>query len=254
MEPTSPFTQNIIKAMNEHQSIKILQTPFYSRSTILVAIDLLGKILSHKTSRGILAGKIVEVEAYLGEIDPACHAFRGKTQRTKIFWRKPGIAYIFINYGIHRCLNAITEEPNIAGCVLIRALEPISGIEVMKENRGTDNLLSLTNGPGKLTQALDITLNQNGYDLTKGDLMILDNESCSDIVVTSRIGITKAEKEPLRFYIHKNQFVSVQNSKVITFFKGLPEMVRKAFCDSTVKIGLKHKKLPTQLSLLSFYK
>lgn len=144
------MNQNIM----EDTSNKILQRSFYGRSTIEVAIDLLGKILSHKTPKGILTGKIVEVEAYIGEIDPACHAFSGRTQRTKFFWGMPGVAYIFVSYGIHYCLNAITEVPDIAGCVLIRDLEPIDGMEVMEENRSTDNLSLFTNGPGKLTQAL----------------------------------------------------------------------------------------------------
>ncbi|RJS78863.1 DNA-3-methyladenine glycosylase [Methanophagales archaeon] len=243
----------MVWSMNKYQNIKILQRAFYSRPTVLVAIDMLGKILFHKTSKGILSGKIVEVEAYLGEIDPACHAFRGKTPRTKIFWDKPGIAYIFINYGIHCCLNAITEELNVAGCVLIRALEPIDGIEVMKKNRGVDDLLALTNGPGKLTQALNITLNQNGADLTKSDLTILDNdEEDFCVVVTSRIGISKAKREPLRFYMFGNQFISPPNNKVITFFKGLPTEVKKAFYDGTIKINLKNRTLSKQL-LLSFF-
>ncbi len=235
--------------MNGNNNIKVLPRAFYARPTILVALDLLGKILFHNTPKGIIAGKIVEVEAYLGEIDPACHAFHGKTQRAKIFWGNPGIAYIFINYGIHYCLNTITEEPNIAGCVLVRALEPVRGISVMKENRGMGGLLSLTNGPGKLTQALGITIEQNGFNLTQGDLFILDNCDYSNIVVTSRIGISKAENEPLRFYINDNHFVSRQN-KVIKSFKGTLEMVKEAFCDGIIKISLKRNNLPIRLSFL----
>lgn len=244
-----------MKDANRSHDIEILQRPFYGRSTVLVAIDLLGKVLSYKTPKGILTGKIVELEAYLGEADPACHAFSGKTQRTKVFWERPGIAYVFISYGIHCCLNAITEEPNIAGCVLIRALEPIAGVQVMQENRGIDDLVFLTNGPGKVTDALDITLNQNGSDLTQGDLVILDNnENCFDIAVTSRVGISKAQEEPLRFYIWKNRFVSPQNSRVITFSKGRSEMVKKAFCDGTTRLTLKRKNSSIQLSSLSFNK
>lgn len=230
-----------MKDTKKNHSTKVLQRPFCSHSTILVAIDLLGKVLLHRTPKGILTGKVVEVEAYLGEIDPACHAFCGRTKRTEVFWGNPGIAYVFISYGIHCCLNVITEEPGIPGCVLIRALEPVSGIHVMKENRGIDDVSSLTNGPGKLTQALGITLSQNGSDLTQGDLVILDNnEDCLDIVITSRIGISKAEEEPLRFCVYENPFVSPQNSRTITFFKGTSEIVKKAFCKGTIRVGLEH--------------
>lgn len=228
--------KNIMKDINIKQNKKILQRPFYSRSTILVAIDLLGKILLHNTPEGILTGRIVEVEAYLGEIDPACHAFIGKTQRTKIFWGKPGITYIFLNYGKHYCLNVITEGLNIPGCVLIRALEPINGIEMMKKNRSTNDIFSLTNGPGKLTQALGISLKQNGVDFTNGDLQILDNENYIEVLVTSRIGISKAKKEPLRFCTYENPFVSQQNRKVSTYYRGTSEMVKKAFYNKTLEV------------------
>jgi len=239
---------SIMMDVNGESTVKILQRPFYARPTILVAVDLLGKILFHNTPKGVVTGKIVEVEAYLGERDPACHAFNRKARRAKIFFGTPGIAYIFINYGIHSCLNAITEKPNIAGCVLIRALEPIGGIPMMKENRGVDDLLSITNGPGKLTQALGVSFNQNGVDLTQGDLLILDNEDYFNIVVTSRIGISKAEKEPLRFAIHGNQFVSPQNRAITTFLKGSPEMVKNAFDNGTLKVTLNHKNLSTRLA------
>ncbi|MBA2124083.1 hypothetical protein B9J78_04010 [bacterium Unc6] len=232
-----------MKNINGNNNIKVLPRAFYARPTILVSLDLLGKILFHNTPKGIIAGKIVETEAYLGEIDPACHAFFGKTQRTKIFWGNPGIAYIVINYGIYYCLNAITEEPNIAGCVLVRALEPTRGISVMQENRGIEGLLSLTNGPGKLTQALGITVEQNGFDLTQGELLIHDNCDYSNIVVTSRIGISKAKNEPLRFYINDNQFVSRQN-KVIKCFEGTLEIVKEAFYDGIIKVFLKRNNLP----------
>lgn len=238
--------QSILNGANKSANDKILHRSFYRRSTILVAIDLLGKIVSHRTVKGILTGKIVEVEAYLGETDPACHASKGETRRTKIFWEKPGIAYVFVNYGIHHCLNAITEETKIAGCVLVRALEPIDGVQIMKENRGTDSLLPLTNGPGKLTQALGITLEQNGADLTQGDLLIIDNRNCCEILVTSRIGISKAKKEPLRFCIHKNRFVSPRDRRVLTFFKGSSETVKKAFHDRTVRVTLEPKVLSTK--------
>jgi DNA-3-methyladenine glycosylase len=233
--------------ININGNNKILPRAFYARPTILVAIDLLGKTLLHNIPKGKVAGKIVEAEAYLGEIDLACHAFYGKTQRSKIFWGNSGIAYVFINYGIHYCFNAITEEPNVAGCVLIRALEPIEGISIMKENRKTDDLLSLTNGPGKLTQALGITLKNNGVDLTQEDLLILDNgENDFDIIVTSRIGISKAKNEPLRFYINNNPFVSYRN-RMTKLFEGTSNIIKEAFSNGTISVSLNRKNLPVQL-------
>lgn len=220
---------------------KILPRAFYARPTISVALDLLGKSVYHSVPRGLIAGKIVEVEAYLGERDPACHAFYGKTNRTGIFWGDPGIAYIFISYGIHYCLNTITEESNTAGCVLIRALEPTAGTSLMEKNRGVADLYSLADGPGKLTQALGITVAQNGVDLTKGNFLILseDCSDCPDIVVTSRIGISKAEKEPLRFYIGGNRFVSRQNSAV-EFFRDTATAIKEVFDDEAIDMSLRY--------------
>lgn len=233
---------------------KPLGRDFYCRPTIAVAVGLLGKVLHHKTTLGSLAGKIAEVEAYLGRIDPACHAFSGKTRRTSIFWGMPGMAYVFVNYGIHHCLNAITEKLDVAGCVLIRALEPIVGIEAMMKNRSVGKLISLTNGPAKLTQALGITLDQNGTDLTQGDLVILDDDQCSEILVTGRIGISKAQNEPLRFCIEGNSFVSPHSSKVVTVFQGGPDKVWKSFLDGTIRIGLEEQLGPFQQSLLEYNK
>ena len=214
-----------------------LSSDFYARPTISVAVDLLSNILVHQTSKGAVAGEIVEVEAYLGEKDPACHAFYGKTKRTKVFWENPGTVYVFVNYGIHFCLNAITRTSQAVGCVLIRALEPTVGIHVMEENRKTNGHLALTNGPAKLTQALGITLAHNGANFTQGSLRILGNEEPPNIVVTSRVGITKAKEEPLRFYKDGCPFVTPQN-KLPRFFAGTQEMVKNAFRDGTLRVSI----------------
>jgi len=227
----------MIKIENE-SDFKTLKRSFYSRNTILVAIDLVGKILSYSSNQGQFKGKVVEVEAYLGDKDPACHAYVGKTQRSKIFWDEPGLAYVFVIYGIYHCLNVITEEPKIPGCVLIRAVEPLHGINMMKKNRNKSDLISLTNGPGKLTQAFNITLDQNGVDLINSNLCFLDNSSHNEIMVTTRIGISKAKNEPLRFCEYKNSFVSNQNQKSTYHYKGTVEMVKGAFQDGTLKINL----------------
>lgn len=208
---------------------QILPRDFYSRSTILVAIDLVGKILLHRTIRGSLSGKILEVEAYLGESDPACHASRGRTKRTNVFWQGHGRAYVFLNYGIHHCLNAITCDNESPGCVLIRAVEPLENVNLMEENRGTHDSRIIANGPGKLTQAFGITLEHNGADLTKGDLVILKQEDREEILVTSRIGISKAEKEPLRFRTCSNIATYSSSRRITVFFKGTREKVKKAF-------------------------
>ena len=229
----------INKIFNDHDlNSETLQRSFYNRHTILVAIDLLGKLLTYKKEKEIIAGKIVEVEAYLGIKDPSCHAYVGKTNRSKIFWEMPGIAYVFLNYGIHHCLNAITEKPNIPGCVLIRAVEPVIGIETMKNNRNKTIISNLTNGPGKLTQAYGITLEHNRIDLTCSNLRICDFENGSTVLVTSRIGISKAKNEPLRFCEKNNPFVSNQNKKLIHYIEGHANTVKKSFLDETLKVNL----------------
>ena len=186
---------------NDFHLPPILPRTFYTRDTVTVARDLLGKLLVHRTDQGIAAGTIIEAEAYCGPADPACHAAAGKTPRTMIFWGDPGMAYVYLCYGLHACLNVITEPPGTAGCVLIRALAPVTGIQQMISRRGTDKPGILTDGPGKLTAALAITTAHNGTDLTGDELFItesLDDEPF-DIITTPRIGITKAADAPLRF-------------------------------------------------------
>ncbi|MCK4325847.1 DNA-3-methyladenine glycosylase [bacterium] len=189
--------------------MRILRRSFYQRDTVTVARQLLGKLLAHHTSEGITSGKIVEVEAYLGENDPGSHASRGITPRNKIMFGKPGLAYVYFIYGSHFLFNVVTEPEGRAGAVLIRALEPVEGIRLTQKRRGFQSLRSLTNGPGKLTQALEITKEQNGSDLTKGNLKILNKgKEKFDIVSSTRIGIKKGSEANLRFYITGNRFVS----------------------------------------------
>jgi len=187
-----------------------LPRKFYQRDTIKVAQDLLGKILLHESKEGTASGKIVEVEAYLGENDPGSHAFRGITPRNKIMFGQPGFAYVYFIYGNHFLFNAVTEEEGKAGAVLIRAVEPLEGIKLMRARRKCQNSRRmLTNGPGKLAQALDITKEQNGSDLTKSSLKILKGKEEKLAIVSSfRIGIKKGSESLLRFYIADNEFVS----------------------------------------------
>lgn len=191
--------------------MRILPRTFYRRNTKKVAKDLLGKLLLHKTKKGLTAGKIVEVEAYLGESDPGSHASRGITPRNQVMFGKPGFAYVYFIYGNHFLFNAVTEQERKAGAVLIRALEPVKGITLMQKRRKYEHLKILTNGPGKLTQALGITRRQNGLDLTKSNLKIFEwVKEKFNIIASTRIGIRKGEKELLRFYIQDNPFVSVK--------------------------------------------
>ena len=185
-----------------------LTREFYSRKTNSVAKDLLGCVLVRRIGDKKLSGKIVETEAYFGENDPASHAFCGITPRNKIMFGSPGVAYIYLIYGNYHCLNFVTEKNNIAGAVLIRALEPLDGIKIMKKNREIDEIKMLTNGPGKLTQAFDITRDQNGLDLTGNTLYVLRGPKPEKIVQTTRIGINKGKELKLRFYIKGSEFVS----------------------------------------------
>jgi DNA-3-methyladenine glycosylase len=171
---------------------------FYNRSVHDVARDLVGCEVRH----GDAAGRVVEVESYHQE-EPACHAFAGPTPRTEALFGEPGLAYVYRSYGIHALLNAVSEPAGTGAAVLIRALEPTEGIDLMRERRGLEPMESLCSGPGKLTQALGIGLELNGTPLAGGGpIEILPRPAASAaprVVVGTRIGITKAAELPWRF-------------------------------------------------------
>lgn len=188
-----------------------LSRAFFARPTTEVARDLLGKIIVHKLNGHTLAGRIVEAEAYLGAGDQAAHAARGLTNRTKVLFGPPGHAYVYFIYGMYECLNLVCEPDGIAGCVLIRALEPVAGIEEMQRRRpAVRRLRDLTSGPCKLTLAMGITRQHYGRDVTRGDLQVreLAEAGLPEVVTTTRIGISVSQELPLRFYIKDNEFVS----------------------------------------------
>jgi DNA-3-methyladenine glycosylase len=185
----------------------ILPRRFYARDAILVARELLGKVLAH----GETAGIIVETEAYLGGDDLAAHSAAGITPRTQVIFGPPGHAYVYLSYGMHECLNIVAEREGDPGCVLIRAVEPVEGIELMRARRpGIRTDRDLASGPGRLTKALAITRAHNGVDVTRGELTIRRPEHARkfEIEVTPRIGITKCVDWPLRFVIRGNKYVS----------------------------------------------
>jgi len=188
---------------------KPLPRSFYVRDTKEVAKDLLGKILVRKLTEGIIKGKIVETEAYYGENDPASHAFRGKTKRARIMWGIPGTAYVYLIYGMYHLFNIVTEEKGKAGAVLIRALDPLEGIGLMKKIRKIDEIKNLTNGPGKLTQAFAITNKEHKQDLISGSLIIEEGiREEFEIISSTRIGVSAGGQAKLRFHIKGNEFVS----------------------------------------------
>ncbi len=186
---------------------RTLPREFYARGTVEVARDLLGKILIH----GRTAGRIVEAEAYLGLKDLAAHASRGLTNRTRVLFGPPGHAYVYFIYGKHECLNLVAEPEGAPGCVLIRALEPLTGIAEMKKRRpAARSVEDLASGPGKLTAALGITRRLYGADVTRGLLTVRESlfPEPFEIQTTPRIGVTNCSDWPLRFLIAGNRFVS----------------------------------------------
>lgn len=185
----------------------VLARDFYARPAVDVARDCLGKILVH----GKAAGRIVETEAYLGVDDRAAHAWRGVTDRTRVIFGPPGHAYVYFIYGMYECLNFVAEEEGQAGCVLIRALEPVAGIELMRRRRPTAKRVEdLASGPGKLTLAMGITRKHNGADLTRSPLRVVreKKEPKVEVQVTPRVGIRHCADWPLRFVLAGNPFAS----------------------------------------------
>jgi DNA-3-methyladenine glycosylase len=194
-----------------------LPREFYDRDPRRVSRQLIGKVLVRKDSKQFLTARIVEVEAYLGENDPASHSFAGRTPRNAVLFGPPGYAYVYFIYGNHYCLNVSCLPDGIAGGILFRAVEPLSGIEEMARLRNVSivsprDLRKLTSGPGRLAEAFGITRERdNGKDLTKAssDLFIADDGyRVRRILTTPRIGITKAAERPLRYVLAGNEFVS----------------------------------------------
>jgi len=188
---------------------KKLNRKFYNRPTLKVARELLGKYLVVKKEGIYVSGKIVETEAYIGPDDPASHAYRGMTPRNKVMFGNPGYAYVYLTYGMHHCLNFVTERKGFPAATLIRALEPADGIEIMKRRRKIDALKNLTTGPAKLCQALGIDRTLNGADLCSDTIYVEDRGNRpTKIVSTSRMGVKEGKDKKWRFYIEKNEFVS----------------------------------------------
>ncbi|HEB41778.1 MAG TPA: DNA-3-methyladenine glycosylase [Candidatus Dependentiae bacterium] len=192
--------------------MKILNRSFYQRDTVIVAQELLGKIVMRKINGVTLAGIIVETEAYCFDDDPASHAYRGKTKRNAPMFGMVGYTYVYFIYGNHFCLNIVAKSATTAaGALLIRALEPLQGIEVMRRYRYNNCLKEVTNGPGKLAQALQITTVHNFIDVTKnGSLFIVDKDIhlSRDIIATTRIGITVGSDKQWRFCLRNNKWLS----------------------------------------------
>jgi DNA-3-methyladenine glycosylase len=203
--------------------MKKLNREFYNRDSIIVAKELLGKVLVHEIEGQKISARIVETEAYMGVVDKAAHSYNGKrTPRVEVMYGDPGYSYVFMIYGLHCCFNVVVNEKEIPQAILVRAVEPIHGTEWMAQKRfgktyeqlTKSQRKSLTNGPGKLCGALSIDRNLNGLDLCDDVVYIEEGESKDfNIVTTKRIGIDYAEEAkdfPWRFYIEGNEYVSVK--------------------------------------------
>ncbi len=192
---------------------------FFRQDTVELARKLLGCLLVHRTPDGVAGGMIVEAEAYVGAIDKACHAYRNRSERTEIMYHDGGHAYVYFIYGVHYCFNVVTGPEGEGNAVLIRALEPVIGLELMQRRRNAKSVRNLCNGPGKLCQALAISKNEYGMDLCAADslLRLIRYRHVPDaqIVATPRINVAYAEEAaawPWRFYVKENPFVSIIDS------------------------------------------
>jgi len=208
--------------MNSLGRVTLLKAKFFDRDPRRVARALLGKLLVRKTPRGILAGRIVETEAYLGKGDAAAHSAAGRTARNSVLFGPPGHAYVYFIYGNHYCLNVSCLPDGVAGGVLFRAMEPVTGVDQMAQARGIDMvktdlknialLKKISSGPGRTSEALGVTRERdNGKSLVslRSDLRIVDDGyRVRRVMVTPRIGIVKAAEQPFRYFVAGNPFVS----------------------------------------------
>lgn len=194
----------------------VLSRKFYIRPVITVAKDLLGKLLVKNEGNGVIAGRIVEVEAYDGNVDQASHSFNGKTKRNEVMFNEGGYFYVYFTYGAHFCCNVVTGKKNHGTAVLIRAVEPLIGIDKMIQNRfGRDlksekEIYNLTSGPGKVCKAFGFTKEHSGLDLTNSSVFIVDQPKLKKSMIgnSKRIGITKSVNLPWRFFEIGNPYLS----------------------------------------------
>jgi DNA-3-methyladenine glycosylase len=180
-----------------------LERKFFARDPVMLARDLLGRILFYRTPEGLLAGRIVEAEAYTGEADAASHAFRGRTIRNAVMFGAAGHAYVYFTYGMHYCLNVTADAPGVAGAVLLRAMEPLAGMEIMRRRGDHGPQIRLLSGPGKIGRGFGLTLQDNGRDFTQGPLGLAAGSPVPDreVAVSRRIGISRAVDLPYRFSV-----------------------------------------------------
>jgi DNA-3-methyladenine glycosylase len=187
---------------------KLLRS-FYIRDTLTVASELIGKYVVYNEHEKRMSARIVEVEAYIGEDDPACHAACGPTDRNRLMYGKPGVAYIYFIYGMYYCLNFVTEKKGFPAAVLLRAAEPVDGLDSMRKKGMNQSAHVLLNGPGKFCRGFGLTLKQNGMDLTGSTLYIEDrNEQKTEIRVSERIGIRNGRDRMWRFFDTRSKAVS----------------------------------------------
>ncbi|MDQ4148658.1 MAG: DNA-3-methyladenine glycosylase [Actinomycetota bacterium] len=181
--------------------MKHLGRAFYARHALVVAEELLGRTLYRRTDEGVVAGRLVEVEAYCGSDDPASHAYRRMTARNAVMFGPPGHLYVYFTYGMHHCANIVSDTDGVAGAVLLRALEPLEGLELMAARRGLSDPRLLARGPGRLCQAFSLTRADNGADLTAGSVWVGSERRIEGRVRTSlRIGVPRRLDQPWRFY------------------------------------------------------
>jgi DNA-3-methyladenine glycosylase len=186
-----------------------LPRSFYNRPTLDVARDLLGKIIVCNFPQGRLEARIVEVEAYIGEDDPACHAAPGLTARNRVMYGRPGFSYVYFIYGMYHCFNIVTEREGFPAAVLLRAAEPVGGLEIMKQNSPRSRIATILSGPGKFCRAFGLTGKHSGVDLTGNMIYLRDAPAPEcDIVITRRVGIKKGVDLSYRFYLGGSNAVS----------------------------------------------